>query len=351
MKYIGFYPYGESVNAYVPNLRQAIELACPDVVFTNAGSVCGLFFRFGNFLRTKYILLNWFESIYARNRFVFYRKYAVKRFLLWWFGIFGKRIVWIVHNRLPHESFDLRCNRKLMCDLMKRSYRVVILSENSREVLRELADSREWSMKVVRMPHPAYHMGEPSVPERDGRLKLLFFGSVAPYKHIELLLEVFVSLGLPDAVLTIAGKPASPAYAQALEALAADKPGIELKLDYLSDEALEEAIKRHDAVVMPYRMEHLNSGAMILAFCCGRTLIGTRIATVDELEDPEQTYSYRYANETEHRERLREAIGRAYADFVRDPAILREKGEALRLEMLRKNNPEMIVEIWKTLLV
>ncbi len=129
---------------------------------------------------------------------------------------------------------------------------------------------------IVHLPHGSFYPPE-ALPEPD-RPSLLFFGSLAPYKGIDLLLEAFHALRAqhPALSLEIAGAehPRFLGYAQRLRAATAHLPGIHW-LGPVRETAARALFAHNTLVVLPYRQATGPSSVMIRAAAWGRPVVAS----------------------------------------------------------------------------
>ncbi len=129
---------------------------------------------------------------------------------------------------------------------------------------------------IVHLPHGSFYPPE-ALPEPE-RPSLLFFGSLAPYKGIDLLLEAFRSLRAqhPELSLEIAGAehPRFPGYAHRLRAASTHLPGIHW-LGPVEEATVRALFARNTLVVLPYRQATGPSSVMIRAAAWGRAVVAS----------------------------------------------------------------------------
>lgn len=129
---------------------------------------------------------------------------------------------------------------------------------------------------IAHLPHGSFYPPE-ALPEPE-RPSLLFFGSLAPYKGIDLLLETFQALRAqhPALSLEIAGAehPRFPGYARRLRAASAHLPGIQW-LGPIEEAAVRALFARNTLVILPYRQATGPSSVMIRAAAWGRPVVAS----------------------------------------------------------------------------
>lgn len=197
----------------------------------------------------------------------------------------GYRIVWTIHNALPHEP---HAADRLVCWLLMRIARTVV---HSRAARRALPPGGPLPMVV---PHGNYVGAYPDTVSRDEarrRLALdaadrvfLCFGQVRPYKGAADLVQTLRAIDDPRLRLVIAGRAPVGADAEALRALAAADPRVRLDLRFIPDDEVQVFFRAADFVVLPYR-QVLTSGAAILALSFGRPLVVPRMGCLQDLDE------------------------------------------------------------------
>lgn len=201
--------------------------------------------------------------------------------------LLGYRIVWTVHNVVPHErrtSNDFAVAR----DVARTAAAVIVHSRQTVEQMR-VAGLRTERTTVV--PHASYVGVYPAEIEAgDARAQLgigaddfvvLFFGAVRRYKGVEDLVAAFTGLRLPHARLLVVGRcDDDPAFCDALERLAGD--GVDMRLGYVDDRDVASYFAAADAVCLPFR-SLTTSGSALLALSFGRPIVAPRIGSVADL--------------------------------------------------------------------
>lgn len=226
------------------------------------------------------------------------RSGVLRRLSLAWFTLWLRtvraldlRLVWTVHNVLPHTPVfadDAAARRTLVaaCDL------VLVHSPSA---LAELAALDAVPRRSAVVPHgplgPAAAAGPLRVPGAgDGPRQFLFFGQIHDYKGVEDLLAAFAELPPETAArLTVAGQCPDPALAARLRALAGRCGGrVTLRLGRVPDAEVTPLLAAADVVVLPYR-RITTSGSAMLALAHGRPLIAPDLPTLAELPPPATT--------------------------------------------------------------
>ena len=218
---------------------------------------------------------------------------GVRRLMRWYLvgllelcRILGIRVVWTAHNIVPHSQVfdDDELGRR---QLTARCAAVIAHSE---ETLKELAAIGCKLPVTAVIPHgpPALLIrrdGSSTVEPNDG-LRIVFVGKVLAYKGIEDLLEVLGTEELrPGTSFVVAGACDDPALRdRLLKAAARCKAPVELRLTYLSEEALATLLVSADVMVLPFRRT-TSSGSVLMALGAGCPVIIPDLAALSDVPD------------------------------------------------------------------
>jgi glycosyltransferase involved in cell wall biosynthesis len=133
--------------------------------------------------------------------------------------------------------------------------------------------------KAIRVhPHPTYDSYPPPaqiLPKR-GRLELLFFGFIRPYKGLESLIDALVLLADRDVYLTVVGEPWCKPEELRRRVRGSGAPNVELHLEYVDASAAADYFSRADLVVLPYR-KATGSGVAAMAYHYDKPVLATRV--------------------------------------------------------------------------
>lgn len=178
----------------------------------------------------------------------------------------------------------------------------------------ELARAQEADLAEV--PHP-------KAP------RILFFGTIRPYKGFDLLIEACLQLWRAGHVfeLAVAGKPfmdIAPQLGAVREAGLADR--LVLDLGFLTEQRLDAHLQRADIIAFPYR--HIDSsGAFLSALHYGKAMVASRVGMFAELDESVVTLCA-----PDEVDALAEALGALVADGEAR-ATLGKGALALRADM------------------
>lgn len=305
------------------------------------------------------VIMNWFEEVVGTSRYalrVYWEKMRTCKKII----RSGSSIVYVVHNRVPHDvmgDIDYYLTMRLRKYLCKVSRRIVILCDETRATLREQLGERDFEKvkkKIVKIPHPSYAGAYPEVDfdyraeygiNRDAFL-FVFTGAIRQYKNIELIIDTarfFKEEGL-DAAFLVMGRCNDRGYFLQLQERAEGLNNLKLIAEYVPDEKIVSLIRNSDALILPYNINSsLNSGTAILAFTYGRTVVCPRIGTIKEYPD-RLTYSYEYFSHQDELRQLEQSAKRAFLEWRENPTAFARRGDELAGLVANDANGELVAQ-------
>jgi glycosyltransferase involved in cell wall biosynthesis len=172
--------------------------------------------------------------------------------------LLGLRVVWTVHNVVPHAPVfpdDVGARRRLLaaCDL------VIVHGGPALAELRQRIGEPRGAQVIPFGPYAEPAPRRPRVATRH----VAFFGRIEPYKGVEELIEAFALLP-PDSPLrlTVAGRCTDAALRGRIERRARRLgERVTLRLEHLGEPELERLLADVDAVVLPFRNVTTTSSA------------------------------------------------------------------------------------------
>lgn len=200
----------------------------------------------------------------------------------------GMRIIYIVHDPLPHAWKLPHRLRWLENGAFAAVYRLssglVVLSESARGAL--VSAYRLSDRPVAVIEHGVFVLGAPSPAPGDGIL--LLFGTIRRNKGVREAIEGVILARERGARvrLIIAGAPdpVEPDYWAGCESLARAHPeAIVLEIGYVADERLNALVALCDAFLLPYRDFHSQSGVAMVAASNSRAAIASRAGGIGDL--------------------------------------------------------------------
>lgn len=187
----------------------------------------------------------------------------------------GVRVVWTVHNRLPHELRHPALEVRLYRALAESADAIHVMSPATPEIVADVVTLDP--AKVRTIPHPSYEgVYETGVTREDARTSfalddderaVLFLGQIRPYKGVsELVAATALAAGDDDAPrvrLMLAGAVKEQSREEFVASIP-DELRVISQLDYVADGDLARWLRAADVAVFPYR-SILNSGSVHLA--------------------------------------------------------------------------------------
>jgi beta-1,4-mannosyltransferase len=206
----------------------------------------------------------------------------------------GGRIVWTVHNILPHDAKHEAVEVWLASQVASRSAAIHVMATNTVELVAPFYELPRDRVFVV--PHPGFgRTYADSISRLDARHELgidpdelvaAVVGAIRPYKGIDDLLDAWARFepGSPKR-LVIAGTPAPGPTVAALLERAALEPNVLLDARRLEPDELQLFLRAADVAVLPYKRS-LNSSALLLALTFGLPVIVPEGGGLEEMADP-----------------------------------------------------------------
>lgn len=199
------------------------------------------------------------------------------------------RIVWTMHNYLPHESPNRVVDyiaRLLMINLAG----VIVHCGPARDLIAHKVINKK---RVSIIPHGNYISvyQDDNIKKSEAREKLglpseakvfLGFGLIRGYKGTERLVQDFVRLNLSNTHLLIAGQPYESAEEEMAEKLAGS-PNVHFHLRFIPAEEVQYFFKAADVAVFPFE-QVLTSGSVILALSYAMPVVVPMLGCMTEFE-------------------------------------------------------------------
>lgn len=181
----------------------------------------------------------------------------------------GGKIIWTVHNEMPHEIADdeekqhFLNNRAFLCDMADLIH---VHSEYAKQYLLKTFEVHK--DKLVVIPHPSYLEWYCSdslkLIFRDKKIFLLF-GNIRKYKGFDLIVEAFSNVSSPDRIdhFHIAGNGADAVDSDEINGIKLKRTG-----GYIDDQTVPSFFESADYAVFGFS-SILTSGSLMLALTFG----------------------------------------------------------------------------------
>lgn len=206
----------------------------------------------------------------------------------------GGRLVWTVHNILPHEARTEALEARLCAEVAARADVIHVLAGNTRELVAAYYDLP--ADRILHVPHPSYAGAyEDHVSRLEARQELgllpddlvyLALGAIRPYKGLDALLAAWRRLPPdPRRRLVVAGATTDePGIAELIEDIAVE-PGIVVDARLIPAGEMQLFLRAADVGVLPYPRS-LNSGALMLYLTFGLPVVVPSGGGLAEVVDP-----------------------------------------------------------------
>jgi len=226
--------------------------------------------------------VDWIHQYYLRRSKLLTRvQYLLFLLDLWVFrSLFGCKLVWTLHNVMPHDQPNSGLFKKVRVRFAGYCDRIRIFSDSSENrAVEELKISRDKFVVLPEGDYVEYYENEIKADQAKKELgvigyetTLLFFGSIRPYKGLEILIDEFVKLNR-NIALIIAGQCKDLPYANSLrERISGDKR-IQFVPKLIHKNEVQVYFNAADIVVLPFKKIE-NSGSTILAMGFGKPIVG-----------------------------------------------------------------------------
>jgi glycosyltransferase involved in cell wall biosynthesis len=211
-------------------------------------------------------------------RFYFFEGVILNRI----FQFLGKKVVYTVHDVLPHSKETPKMRR-----LFKKVYNIADHLVCHTEYIKQRLE-QEFNIpgnKISVVKHGVYNVNLNEALNKENcrqalqlnaeDIVLLFFGYITEYKGIPLLIEAFNQLEKEhkNIKLLIAGK-VSQEYQEIFSEIknSIKSKHIRITTKYLKDAEVEQHYKASDMVILPY-LEASQSGVMFISYAYGKPVI------------------------------------------------------------------------------
>ena len=259
----------------------------------------------------------------------------------------GVKIVWVYHNKIPHDSDKTDMVIGNTRFLIKISDVIIIHSHQSVEILKKFEPKLKYE-KVKFLAHPEFvgdyfeYTQPDELPRHKDCFLFAFYSQIRPYKNIEILINAFNRLDKSyECELVIMGQAPSKEYFNVLKEMSQNNDKITLTAQYINSLEMAAYLEQADILVLPYSYKSsMNSGTMIMAFSYKRTVIVPDICMANDYDDS-LIYKYTYGNEENHIQELHKKMEMAYKD---GKERCREKGEKLYNIVTRDNAKNKVKE-------
>jgi beta-1,4-mannosyltransferase len=245
---IYYYPFEMPSNKYVHNMRSILSQIQIVKDFPSPKLFYKLFFE-----KDKDILfLNWVEDFSLRKNIFYYIIWVFYMFLA---RILFKKIVWVKHNIVPHDS-SKSLRFKFMCWVLNKISDVKIAHKPMQD--------------YIFLPHPKYESNYDLLNKKRD-IEYLFFGAIKPYKNLVTLLNTWPQ----ETSLCIRGYCNNETLEHEIRDLILTRRlNVSFVNKYITDEELELLLYRTKFVLIPHMDEKMIvSGTFYHAASLGANIV------------------------------------------------------------------------------
>jgi glycosyltransferase involved in cell wall biosynthesis len=214
-----------------------------------------------------------------------------------WFRLFSRRYLYTVHNVMPHGKENHRIFRWLYWLAYRIPNVLIVHTTLAKQQLTQQFGMAQHKIQVVSIglneEMPMTDLTPAQARRRlgygDTEKIFLFFGKMDEYKGLDLLLQAFDQLDLPDIKLHVAGVFRDLVYRQKIMLIisqARRKNDIRLDERMVPNEEVEILFKGADMLAMPYRNIY-QSGLLFLCYRFGMPLVATDVGSLREFVGPD----------------------------------------------------------------
>jgi len=221
---------------------------------------------------------------------------SVKRLSLYFLAkMRGAKIVWTVHNTLPHNLYHPKLQKIFYSLLLKIVDGYIYLSEPSYDAATKIHPRlHELPSLIQKFGHGHYRdVYQNNLSRVDARKKMgieddkvviLFLGTITPYKNVISLCDSFTKIPNDSLQLIIAGKPSSDELEATLTEKSESDPRIDSVFQFIPEEDLQMYFNASDLVVLPF-LNMTNSGSALCALSFNTPILTSHTGSMRALQD------------------------------------------------------------------
>lgn len=292
-----FVPYGPD-NPYQDELAKGLEAQGVKVVKEEYLAKLFRFYLFPRFL-PDVLHLHWLPMVGLRPlNFIRSLLYIFRLFV---FRMCGVKLVWTVHNLIPHEAKHPLADVLFRRIVGKVSNAVIAHGETARQEL--LSKLGVPLTKTVVILHGNYigvyenNIDKSEARKRlnvvDSSLVMLFLGNLRPYKGVLEFVRTFRGLELEssDVRLIIAGRPLDEKLSRELICAIGNCGSIDYRPGFVPSDMVQFYMNAADLIVMPYK-KVLSSGLAVLAMSFGKPCVAPAIGCLRDILTSDGSFLY-----------------------------------------------------------
>jgi len=206
-------------------------------------------------------------------------------FLAWLLRRRGIKVVYICHNVFDHDGSAFKKN--ISKHLLKYADGYVVHSTGDEKALKRYYPNKPMLNTKVLPVYDHYPMSKKQAVKR-GRLEILSFGFIRPYKGLDDLVTALAQLNDSTLFLTVVGESWIDPKELKAKLRNMGAPNVETQLKYVDDEEAAFYFSRADIVAIPYRQDTASAVAS-LAFNYKKPLLGSNVEGIKDIIESNKT--------------------------------------------------------------
>lgn len=229
-------------------------------------------------------ILNWTENLaFGRKKWI---KAALYMFMLLLCRLCRKKIIWIIHNKYPHEGHN-RLSRLIM---RYNAFISNLVITHSKEGVGYCKQHYYKRANVIYLPHPVYP--ESKSLEAHIEFDIIIWGAIKKYKHILEFLKFYNTCeNLKNYKILLCGKCQDADYNEDIKTQLNEN--IYYLNDYVSYTDLNKYISASKNILFTYNDESvLSSGALIYSLPFKRKIIAPNKGSFKDLIESGCVFTY-----------------------------------------------------------
>ncbi|MBN2147359.1 MAG: glycosyltransferase family 4 protein [Anaerolineales bacterium] len=247
--------------------------------------------------RVQILHLHWLSGLYMKRLLtplqvaIFLSKILLAQAL-------GYKIVWTVHNILPHQLPFPSLHHFIRRFIMNRANAVIAHCEYGLNEITRLFPRHKPSYIIPIGNYASLYPITSSKEQARQVLSLhpdafiyLFLGNITPYKGVDRLLETFHAHATPTDIVLIVGRNRSPTFVQRLQTLAEQDPRVHINASYVPDDEIQNYLLAADVMVLPFN-DILTSSSVITGMSYALPIIAPALGCLPELVTPDAGILY-----------------------------------------------------------
>lgn len=305
----------------------------------------------------KAAFFSFYEDVKCNKKIKMYGKCIQRVFTIQYLKRHNVKIVYTIHNGIPHDHSMIKIGAFMTKYLIKQSDKVIILCDETRNVISEYTSGKFPSDKIVKIPHPNYigvYNDQVTIDLRsrwrvsNDELVFIFLGLVRPYKNIELIIRLARDFAEYNVKFIIAGAAYDKQYFDELVKMSEGLENIIFTGEFIDNDNIVDYLTAADVMILPYDKSSLNSGPIFIGPSFKKNVITPCIGSAKEF--PEKLlYMYNYENEVDHYEKLKKEVFFVIEEFFDNKETFDKRREELYKFVLDYNSPSILKEEYQKL--